>query len=215
MPRIPGKSVNDFNWRIDAPLEDLGPNQARSGAPGWMFEFVRRMDGLEAPIVRRVAMISRRFSLFRVSILVNRLANGWMYLIVGGLLIGFRGWQAWRPAAAGLIAVGVCQILYRIVKPALARRRPCDSDAALQNGEEPLDRFSFPSGHCMSAVAVAIPLGWAFPAVIPVMIFAVALIGWARLSLAHHYPSDLVMGCVIGAGISLGVTSLFLRFIHF
>ncbi|MFZ0819131.1 MAG: phosphatase PAP2 family protein [Candidatus Acidiferrales bacterium] len=207
--------MNDFNWRMNAPLDKMEAIQRGEGAAGWMSSLVQRMDKLEAPIVRRIASVSRRLSLFHVSVLVNRMANGWMYLIVGALMIGLKGWQSWRPAAAGLISVGLCQILYRIIKRAIARRRPCEADSALSSPEKPLDKYSFPSGHCMSAVAVAIPLGWAFPAVIPVMIFVVLLIGWARLSLGHHYPSDIIMGCLIGAGISLGVTALFFNLIRF
>jgi undecaprenyl-diphosphatase len=213
--QAPGESVSDFNWRIDAPLDEAEAIQRGDSAPGWMSSLVHRMDRLEAPTVLRIASVSRRLSLFRASVLVNRLANGWMYLIVGALLIGLKGWQSWRPAAAGLISVGICQILYRIVKPALARRRPCDAYSALQSSEKPLDKYSFPSGHCMTAVAVAIPLGWAFPAAIPIMIFVVLVIGWARLSLGHHYPSDLIMGCIIGAGISFGVTALFFNLSRF
>jgi undecaprenyl-diphosphatase len=174
----------------------------------------QHLDKLELPTVRRIASISRYLHLFQLSVFVTRLANGWMYLGIATLLIVLKGWQSWRPAAAILISVGICQILYRFVKPTFARLRPCDTDSTLASPEKPLDRYSFPSGHCMTAVAAAIPLGWIFPSAIPVIIFSVLLIGWARMSLGHHYPSDVLMGSIIGGGISFGVTTLFFHFIH-
>jgi undecaprenyl-diphosphatase len=181
----------------------------RKQSPGWFPALFRQMDRMEAPIVLRVASFSRRLSLFQFSVWVNRLANGWMYLLIALLLILLKGWHLWRLAAASLISVGLGQILFAYIKPKLARLRPCDAEPALSCREKPLDRYSFPSGHIMTAVSVAIPLGWAFPWAIPAMILVVALVGWARLSLAHHYPTDLIVGCIVGASISLVVTAFF------
>jgi undecaprenyl-diphosphatase len=190
-------------------LQNVEPINGHEQSPGWIGGLFRRMDKLEAPIVLRIASISRRLSLVQFSVWVNRLANGWIYLAIAVPLILLMGWHLWRPAAASLISVGLGQILVALIKPKLARLRPCDARPALSCREKPLDRYSFPSGHCMTAVSVAIPLGWAFPLTIPAMILVVALVGWARISLAHHYPTDLIMGCIIGASISLVVTAFF------
>lgn len=213
--RMSGESVNQVNPQTAEKLRELEEVHELERGHGWISSLVQRMDELEAPIVRRVASISRRLSLLNFSVLVNRLANGWMYLIVGVLLITLKGWHSARPAAASLVSVALCLILYTIIKPRLARRRPCDVDSALSCPEKPLDRYSFPSGHCMMAVAVAIPIGWAFPSVIPAVTLFVVIIGWARLTLAHHYPSDLIIGCIIGAGISLGVSAFFFDLLRF
>ena len=61
---------------------------------------------------------------------------------------------------------------------------------------------SFPSGHTSDAFATATSLSIAFPkwyVIAPSYIWASA-VGYSRLDLGVHYPSDVMAGALIGAG---------------
>lgn len=61
---------------------------------------------------------------------------------------------------------------------------------------------SFPSGHTSSAFALATSLSLAFPkwyVVAPAYLYASAA-GYSRMHLGVHYPSDVLVGAIVGAG---------------
>jgi undecaprenyl-diphosphatase len=60
----------------------------------------------------------------------------------------------------------------------------------------------------MTAAAVGVPLALSFPATLPAAALVWLLIAWSRVSLGHHYPTDLLLGGAIGAGVSLTVARL-------
>lgn len=72
-------------------------------------------------------------------------------------------------------------------RPALA----CDLSAIIR---EP-DRFSFPSGHATASFAVALAYAMVFPLWSgPLLLLLAALVGFSRVRLDVHYPSDVVVG---------------------
>ena len=63
---------------------------------------------------------------------------------------------------------------------------------------------SFPSGHTSSAFSVATSIGLAFPkwyVIAPSFLWA-AGVGYSRMELGVHYPTDVLAGAIIGAGSS-------------
>ena len=61
---------------------------------------------------------------------------------------------------------------------------------------------SFPSGHTSSAFAVATSLSVLFPkwyVIAPSFIWAGA-VGYSRMHLGVHYPSDVLVGAIVGSG---------------
>lgn len=85
-----------------------------------------------------------------------------------------------------------------ILKPFVARVRPCDVNTAVQLLiERPLD-YSFPSGHTAVSFAAASSLYFGRKKLwIPAAILA-GLIAFSRLYLYVHYPTDVLAGALIG-----------------
>jgi undecaprenyl-diphosphatase len=60
------------------------------------------------------------------------------------------------------------------------------------------DRFSFPSGHTLHAVAFAVLLSAYYPPLTPLLWAYAVLIALARVVLGVHYPSDVLVGALLG-----------------
>lgn len=98
-----------------------------------------------------------------------------------------------------VLAGAVNLIIYKLAKSRLRRPRPCNAFEEIQRGAAPLDEFSFPSGHTMHAVAFTmIALAWCPQLTVPLIVFAV-LTGLSRVILGLHYPTDVVLGALLGA----------------
>ncbi|MBF9142279.1 phosphatase PAP2 family protein [Hymenobacter properus] len=114
--------------------------------------------------------------------------------------------QAWFFA----LSVGGAMLLNLLVKVLFARPRP-----ALWVSLKPAFYYSFPSGHAMGAAAVVTALGfllkrhryrglvWGLG-----LLFALG-VGWSRLYLGVHYPSDVLAGWTGSVGWVAGLHLLF------
>lgn len=107
--------------------------------------------------------------------------------------------QGWQALGGFVIANATTQIAKRIV----LRERPFVAQSTLFmariEGEEP--NYSFPSGHTTTAFATATTLAINYRkwyVVVPAYAWAGA-IGYSRMRLGVHYPSDVLAGAVTGA----------------
>jgi undecaprenyl-diphosphatase len=174
-------------------------------------EVFERLHEYEIAIVRRQAEAARRPTVRTVAVVVNWLSNGWLFLFGGLALWGYLGRNGLPMVLTALLSLGIAHALYPWVKSYMARLRPMDRDGALQSLLKPLDRYSCPSGHCMTVAALSLPIGFVMPGFAPALVALLLLIGWARLAAAHHYPSDLVLGTLMGYGVAWPVSQLCLR----
>ena len=93
----------------------------------------------------------------------------------------------------------VCNVM---LKPLIARVRPCDVNTAVQLLVSRPSDFSFPSGHSASSFAAAsVLLFEKHPLRIPAFVLAI-VIAFSRLYLYVHFPSDVLAGALLG--ITLG-----------
>ena len=96
-----------------------------------------------------------------------------------------------------------CTLLYRWLKGATQRPRPCAVYAHLRRTVAPLDRFSFPSGHTLHAVAFTVLIGCAHSEWCALLVPFTVLVAGSRLVLGLHYLSDVLAGAAIGGSLSL------------
>jgi membrane-associated phospholipid phosphatase len=113
---------------------------------------------------------------------------------------GTRGRQA---ALEGMLAVGVTSAAINLgTKPLARRQRPDRAGANVANDRQvPMpESGSFPSGHAASAFAFAYAVGRHLPGLaVPIRLLAAA-VAYSRVHTGVHYPGDVVIGSVLGAG---------------
>ncbi|HEY4338407.1 MAG TPA: phosphatase PAP2 family protein [Steroidobacteraceae bacterium] len=176
---------------------------------GTLSTFVARVDAAEFGLCRTLNALSRRPPVRRLFQVVSRLGNGviWYALLLALPLL--RGRAGLRPALV-MALIGVIGVaLYKLLKQTLVRERPFITHSGISLHAAPLDRYSFPSGHTLHAVAFTwqavahVPeLGW-------VLVPFASLVAASRVVLGLHYPTDVLVGAAIGAllgqlGLTLG-----------
>jgi membrane-associated phospholipid phosphatase len=127
-------------------------------------------------------------------------ANGsrlWLGIAAAMAVFGSgRGRQA---ALEGVVSIGVTSAVVNLgLKPVYARRRPdrADDEQFQARHVAMPSSTSFPSGHAASAFAFAYAVGRHLPGLaVPIRLLAAA-VAYSRV----HYPGDVVVGSVTGAG---------------
>ncbi|HUA01243.1 MAG TPA: phosphatase PAP2 family protein, partial [Candidatus Aquilonibacter sp.] len=83
--------------------------------------------------------------------------------------------------------------------------RPCEIEPHCWSVILPPDNYSFPSGHSITAFAIAIAIGLFYPYLQVCLLVVALLIASSRIILGMHFLSDVIAGSAIG--ILLGFTS--------
>lgn len=108
-----------------------------------------------------------------------------------------------------MLLVGlVCMSLYKWLKGKTLRPRPYEVHQDIWLTGRPLDRFSFPSGHTLHAVAFSLVLLSYYPQLYWLAVPFTVLVALSRVVLGLHYPSDVLAGAAIGSLIALLSLSL-------
>jgi undecaprenyl-diphosphatase len=128
----------------------------------------------------------------------TRLGDGWIWALVAPWVIWHEGWQrgfslAWRGTAVGLTSV----LIYKILKGRFNRPRPFDRND-LEPLSSPPDKFSFPSGHTMNNLAISLYVGHFETQLLTFLLPTVVLIAFSRVYLRVHYPTDVLVGAMLG-----------------
>lgn len=130
--------------------------------------------------------------------------NGLLWIVVGLALLLFR--RTRHGGADTLVALAVGFLINNVlIKNLVARVRPYDAIEGLLAIVPHLNDWSFPSGHTCASFAAATALALAFGkpgawSFVPAVAIAIS-----RLYVGVHYPSDVIVGAMIGAGVAFCV----------
>ena len=136
--------------------------------------------------------------------------KGFIWLLLAAFLFAFKKTRK----QSFMIIIGILLVYIlgdHILKPLLERPRPFREFPLFPLAElliEPPGMYSFPSGHTSSSFVAAAVLfrykkKWGLIALIPAI-----LIAFSRLYLYVHYPSDVLVGILLGVGISFAAEPL-------
>ena len=169
---------------------------------------IQFFDELEFATCVRINALSRNAAARRFFQSVSTLGDYPAYVIIGvaGAAVLDGDSATFILHALALATTGV--IVYKLLKNSLARERPFITHDQVECAAAPLDRYSFPSGHTMHAVAFAILFSAYLPFLAWLMVPFAMLVAASRVVLGLHYPSDVIAGALLG--VLLAETSLHL-----
>jgi undecaprenyl-diphosphatase len=142
-------------------------------------------------------------------IAATRGGDGWLWYAMGSVVALFGGSERFRALGATMLAVSVGIAVFLVMKRACGRKRPCALEPNCWATLLPPDQFSFPSGHTITAFAVAVTLGVYYPALLVGLLFCAASVALSRILLGMHFLSDVVVGGIIGALLGFASAALF------
>ena len=131
--------------------------------------------------------------------IISLLGNGgWVFILAGLLLAAHKSTR--RQGIITLIALLLDAILVNLaLKPIFSRIRPYTLRPDISLLVPMLKDFSFPSGHTAVAFAFSFSLFWKQKRVAYWALMLALTIGFSRLYLYMHYPSDVLFGALFGA----------------
>ncbi len=153
---------------------------------------MRRVHRWRAPRWFRILMI-----------LATRLGDGWLWYALGIILIVYGGERRFVAIAAAAAASLAGILIFRELKKGSRRKRPCEIEPHCWATILPPDKFSFPSGHSITAFAVALSVGLFYPDLQGCLLAVAVLIASSRIILGMHFLSDVLAGSAIGVGLGI------------
>lgn len=161
------------------------------------------MNMFEITLLDKIRDIFSSPFLDKVMPIITRLGDdGIFWIILAIIFLCFRKTRKMGFSAALAMIIGLL-VVNIFLKNAVGRIRPYELNQGVTLLVERLSDYSFPSGHTAvsfeAATAIFIrnkKLG------IPSLILA-TLIAFSRLYLYVHYPTDVLVGLVIGVGIAI------------
>ncbi|AEI08891.1 Membrane-associated phospholipid phosphatase [Corynebacterium resistens DSM 45100] len=119
-------------------------------------------------------------------------ALGWMALAAAGYVLDKPRKKQWLATGVGAFSAHAASV---IIKRVIRRPRPHDPRITIGVGTP--SKLSFPSSHATSSTAALV--GTAQTVASPLPLVGIPAMALSRLVLGVHYPTDVVLGSIIGA----------------
>ncbi|HKQ00109.1 MAG TPA: phosphatase PAP2 family protein [Actinomycetes bacterium] len=179
------------------------PARRRGQAGLGLAEGLRELGAVDRAVYEAVAQTPTGALDLPVRRLSGAADKSRIWLAIAAVVAVTGGRRGRRAALEGVAAIAVTSATVNLgLKPIARRRRPDRAQPALFEGRHvPMPRSaSFPSGHAASAFAFAYAVGRHLPVLtVPIRLLAVA-VAYSRVHTGVHYPGDVVIGSVAGAG---------------
>ena len=155
---------------------------------------------------RLMRRVNRWMRLWMVA--ATRGGDGWLWYGIGAAVALDGGPVRFRALLAAVLAVSVGIALFLSLKRACGRKRPCALEPHSWATLLPPDQFSFPSGHTITAFAMALSLGLFYPVMLLGLLFCALSVALSRILLGMHFLSDVLAGAAIGSALGCAAALL-------
>ncbi|WP_022953122.1 phosphatase PAP2 family protein [Leucothrix mucor] len=172
---------------------------------------MKRLHQLNAHEIPLCLLFNRINHLRPVSLffaLISRLGDGVFWYVLMLLLPVFYGLEAIQVSLHMAIVSVIGLGLYKWLKLSTVRVRPYRFNENILQNVAALDQFSFPSGHTLHAVSFSAVLLSYYPEWAVLVVPFAALVALSRVILGLHYPSDVLIGAILGLGLAQGSIAL-------
>jgi membrane-associated phospholipid phosphatase len=162
----------------------------------------QRLLEIDADLTKRLRIAERPGLLRMLASILAHSGDSWFWLL-GLMLLWMLGSEPWRTMAQTLVvAILLSALLVMIIKFSVRRSRPEGNWGSIYRNTDP---HSFPSGHAVRAVLLAVMAIAFMPPWLAVVLFVWApLVALARVAMGVHYLSDVLVGMALGAALGLG-----------
>ena len=153
----------------------------------WEFEILDFLQSVHSPVLTSL-----------MSFVTFLGEAGWLWILLGILLLCMK---KYRPAGNAVLAALVLDFVAAnlLLKPLVARSRPCWINESVEMLVRVPEDYSFPSGHTMASFAAAGALLFMGQKKIGICAVLLAvLMGISRMYFYVHSPTDVLAGAVLG-----------------
>jgi len=160
--------------------------------------WVLQVNEIDRRLFQRIFGWNGKVFLDRLMIVATKSGDGQLYGVVGLLYTLWNGLAGIPFVYAAVVGFLFELPLYELAKNKIQRPRPFEELGKIKHLMAPPDKFSFPSGHTAAGFLMIYLLSTVMPQFAPFFFIWAGIIGFSRVYLGLHYPTDVLAGAILG-----------------